>query len=95
MSDNDPYLSERKKHSSEHYKVLSPADVHHLAMEEKSLNCEHIIRAQLTPEEWIGFCRGTLLKYALRAGKKGQQIEDIEKARVFTGWLLDALDDEC
>ena len=30
-----------------------------------------VIRKTLTPEEFIGFLKGNILKYRLRAGKKG------------------------
>ncbi len=33
----------------------------------------------------LGFCLGNTVKYILRAGKKGDAIEDLEKAR----WYLD------
>lgn len=37
-------------------------------------------------EAWgLGFCLGNVLKYISRAGKKGDRIEDLKKAR----WYLD------
>jgi len=33
----------------------------------------------------LGFCLGNTVKYVLRAGRKGNAIEDLEKAR----WYLD------
>jgi hypothetical protein len=37
-------------------------------------------------EAWgLGFCLGNTVKYISRAGKKGDAIEDLEKAR----WYLD------
>lgn len=38
------------------------------------------IKALLTPEEFLGFLKGNMIKYRLRAGKKGSVLEDIEKA---------------
>jgi hypothetical protein len=46
------------------------------------------IRAKLTREEFIGLCRGNILKYVSRAGKKGSALEDYKKAEVYLGWLL-------
>lgn len=37
-------------------------------------------------EAWdLGFCLGNTIKYIARAGKKGSELEDLEKAR----WYLD------
>ena len=41
-----------------------------------------VIKATLTEEEFIGFCKGNALKYQFRAGKKDQAktTEDYKKA---------------
>lgn len=39
-----------------------------------------IIRKALTPEEYIGYLKGNVLKYRLRAGKKKDAMQDIKKA---------------
>ncbi|SOB60620.1 protein of unknown function [Pseudodesulfovibrio profundus] len=41
-----------------------------------------IIRDTLTPEEFVGYCKGNELKYRLRAGfkDKSKMNEDMEKA---------------
>ncbi len=44
------------------------------------------IRAALTPEEFRGFCKGNVLKYAWRERHKGQD-ESLAKAR----WYIDQL----
>lgn len=48
-----------------------------------------IIRMKLTPEEFIGFCKGNVLKYTMRAGKKGDLSEDMAKAAVYAQWASD------
>jgi len=45
------------------------------------------IRAKLTPEEYRGYLRGSILKYSSRAGKKQNEAEDYKKAK----WYLDKL----
>ena len=47
------------------------------------------IRAKLTREEFIGYCKGNALKYISRAGKKGDASEDLAKAAVYLGWASD------
>lgn len=39
-----------------------------------------IIEASLTPEEYIGYLKGSFLKYRLRAGDKGPALVDIDKS---------------
>ena len=49
----------------------------------------------LTPEEFVGYCKGNILKYRLRAGKKGGEAklaEDIKKASIYEGWLASLYD---
>lgn len=47
----------------------------------------------LTKEEFIGFCKGNILKYQLRLGRKpGQPVQrDIDKIKVYTEKLNELL----
>lgn len=47
------------------------------------------LRAKLTPEEFLGFCKGNVIKYASRAAHKGG-LEDYEKASWYACWLAGA-----
>ena len=40
-----------------------------------------VMQAVLTAEEFIGFLKGNVLKYSLRAGKKAGAYDDAHKAR--------------
>lgn len=68
-----------KKHEqseqSDYYKSngLSPMDAF-----EKGL---------LSEEEFIGFIKGNVIKYSVRAGKKDDPIRDIDKAIDYLEWL--------
>lgn len=42
-----------------------------------------IIRASMTKEQFIGYCKGNALKYRLRAGKKDDTLQDIAKAEEY------------
>lgn len=44
-----------------------------------------VLEAWMTPEQMSGFCLGNTIKYVGRAGKKGDLVEDLKKAR----WYLD------
>jgi hypothetical protein len=39
------------------------------------------IKAKLTPEEFVGYLKGNVIKYTSRAGKKVDQVQDLEKAQ--------------
>lgn len=71
---------ENEVHNPEHYKI-------------DGLNIEvvDVIRAVLTDEEFKGWCKGNILKYLMRAGKKDKSKEkqDFAKAGVFISWLTD------
>lgn len=49
------------------------------------IECIDAIRAALTPEQFVGFCRGNALKYLWRTGLKGDAAEDMRKA----AWYVD------
>ena len=52
---------------------------------EDGIECIDAIRAALTPEEFRGFLRGNSMKYEWRAEKKGDPVEDIDKAMFYLG----------
>lgn len=50
-----------------------------------------VIQAKLTPEEYIGYCKGAMLKYLMRANYKGAHDKDCEKARWYAERLAKAV----
>lgn len=44
----------------------------------------------ISREEFIGFIKGNVIKYTVRAGKKDDPIKDIDKAIDYLGWLKKA-----
>lgn len=42
-----------------------------------------IIRASMTKEQFIGYCKGNCIKYRLRAGKKDDALQDLMKAEEY------------
>lgn len=56
-----------------------------------AIECIDAIRSALTPEEFRGYCKGNMLKYAWRErGKNGD--EDLRKAAVYAGFATEASD---
>lgn len=51
-----------------------------------------VIEAALTREEYIGYLRGNILKYQLRSNKKNGS-EDLRKADIYSGWLVEVLEE--
>lgn len=60
---------------SEHDVIIRPS--HYDMM---GSNTIEILAAALTLDEWRGFCLGNTLKYRIRAGKKDDLQQDIDKA---------------
>lgn len=49
-----------------------------------------IIKAKLTPKEWVGYLKGNILKYLMRANYKGHHDLDCGKAAYYAKELNDA-----
>ena len=52
------------------------------------IECIDAIRAALTPEEFIGYCKGNAIKYVWREKNKNG-LEDMQKARVYLSWMIE------
>jgi hypothetical protein len=50
-----------------------------------------VMEAVLTREEYIGFLRGNVIKYSLRAGRKQGADDDVDKARHYARQLAKVL----
>lgn len=49
-----------------------------------------VIKATLSKEEFIGYCKGNILKYVLRANLKNKE-EDLHKANKYSEYLNEIL----
>lgn len=45
----------------------------------------------LTLEEFIGYCKGNVIKYQGRYANKGKPVEDLDKASVYAKWAADVI----
>lgn len=65
--------------------------VHHPSHYAGKIEVIDYIRDKLTPEEFKGYCKGNVLKYISRAGKKktADKAEDIQKAEVYLKWWIE------
>ena len=53
-----------------------------------SVECIDAIRSALTPEEFRGFCKGNVIKYAWREGSKGGN-SDLLKAMDYIAYAME------
>ena len=68
--------------------VKSPK--HYMFFDVESID---IIKKGMSVEEFKGFCKGSALKYRMRAGKKDDVTQDINKALEFERIWLDYWDE--
>lgn len=54
---------------------------------DKGIEVIDYIRDTLTPDEFVGYCLGNVIKYVSRWRKKGG-VEDLKKAQVYLGWAV-------
>ena len=47
----------------------------------------------MSKEEFIGFCKGNVIKYTVRAGQKNDEIQDIDKAIDYLNHLKEVYKD--
>lgn len=52
------------------------------------IECIEAIKASMSREAFAGYCKGNALKYLWRYEKKGG-VEDLRKAAVYLGWLIE------
>jgi hypothetical protein len=50
-----------------------------------------VLKEWMTPEQFAGFCRGNTIKYLSRAGKKGDLVTDLQKARFYLDYEIQTL----
>ncbi len=58
-----------------------------------SVECIEAIKASMTADGFCDYCKGNIIKYIWRWRDKGG-IEDLKKAQVYLGWLIEAVDDD-
>lgn len=57
------------------------------------IECIQAIKASMTKEAFAGYCKGNVMKYIYRYEDKNG-VEDLKKARVYLGWLIEAEEGE-
>ena len=52
------------------------------------------MQANMTPEEFQGFCKGSIIKYACRCGRKDDPLKEALKIVDYANWLVSSLKGE-
>ena len=60
--------------------------------DDSSIECIDAIKAALTRKEFVGFCKGNVIKYIWRERDKGRMI-DIGKAAAYINYMLGGKND--
>ena len=56
---------------------------------EGDVECIDAIRASMSLEQFTAYCKGNVMKYLWRWEKKAG-LEDLRKAQVYLGWMVEA-----
>jgi hypothetical protein len=83
------FKKEKKLSSSAHDPVNSPS---HYTI--GGIETIDYIKAKLTPEEYVGYLKGNVIKYTSRAGNKDDTIQDLEKAQWYMNRQIKTLKGE-
>ena len=65
----------------------------HYDLEGLGVEVIDVIRSVLGATRFVGYCKGNVIKYILRADKKNG-LEDLQKARVYLNWLIQTIETE-
>lgn len=68
-------------HSPKHYQLEDGTEV-----------IEHI-KSLLGREQFLGYCKGNVIKYVARAGEKDSAKQDLEKAKTYIDFMIDNSED--
>lgn len=73
-----------------HYVTKKPVDMvnHPPHYTQGNVECIEAIQAALSPEEYVGFLRGQIIKYVWRLNQKDDPLENAQKARFYLNKLI-------
>lgn len=84
----DPEMryTEKETLRSTIYKDMVKSPPHYADAE---IECIDAMRASMSKQAFSGYCKGNVMKYLWRYEKKGEGTQDLQKAKVYLGWLID------
>ena len=58
------------------------------------VECIEAIRSSMTADGFCDYCKGNIIKYNIWRWRDKGGVEDLKKAQVYLGWLIEAVDDD-
>lgn len=55
------------------------------------IECIDAIKASMDPADFLGFCKGNVIKYLWRYQYKGG-LSDLKKAQTYLNWMLETIE---
>lgn len=77
--------------AEEHLNLPTPA-VSSNSHYDTSIQPIETMQANMAPEEFLGYLKGNIIKYACRCGRKDEPLKEAKKIKEYAGWLVDALE---
>lgn len=74
------------------YSQWEPKESGNDAHYQTSIQPIETMQANMTKEEFIGFLKGNIIKYACRSGRKDAPFKEAEKIRQYAYWLVQAIE---
>lgn len=67
-------------------------NINHPSHYQGKVECIDYLQDKLSNEEIKGFCKGNVIKYLSRAGKKESEIDDCKKAQWYLNKLIEIME---
>lgn len=75
-------------------KPFAARAAHHDTHYQTQIQPLEAMQANMTKEEFIGFLKGNIIKYACRCGRKDEALKEAEKIQRYAEWLVVTLKGE-
>ena len=85
MPANKEYLTE----PAEEKKEMVNHPIHYGG--DTEYECIKVLKAWMTKDEFIGFCKGNALKYLCRSGKKDEILQEYNKAKWYIEKMIERM----
>ena len=56
------------------------------------VECIEAIRSSMTADGFCDYCKGNIIKYNIWRWRDKGGVEDLKKAQVYLGWLIEAVE---
>ena len=89
MNEDEENTNPEEQEESSVVEDSGRTDVPHYT--EGTIECIDYLKDNMDPVMFMGFLEGNTKKYLHRYRYKGKPVEDLEKAQVYLGWLIEEM----